>query len=161
MARLPIKPASPNPRVRVNEDNTVAVYGDLQYMYNYALNNLDSCAFYELDIDQSTVVNITTRKGIIEINNMDAIPFPTPGCGSAVYITLTSPTLPINDPHKIYLQLTPYYNPVMGDNVVPHIVAHGAINGSVVAIYNVSNQTAGANQWEGLFYIYYEIKSLV
>jgi hypothetical protein len=35
MARFPIRPGSPNPRVKVDEDNTSAVYGDLQYLYNY------------------------------------------------------------------------------------------------------------------------------
>lgn len=39
MARFPIRPASPNPRVRIDEDNTPAVYGDLQYLYNYLMQN--------------------------------------------------------------------------------------------------------------------------
>lgn len=37
MARFPIRPQSPNPRVKIDEDNTLAVYGDLQYMYDYIL----------------------------------------------------------------------------------------------------------------------------
>lgn len=39
MARFPIRPGSPNPRVRIDEDNTPAVYGDLQYLYNYLMQN--------------------------------------------------------------------------------------------------------------------------
>lgn len=39
MARFPIRPQSPNPRVKIDEDNTAAVYGDLQYLYDYIMQN--------------------------------------------------------------------------------------------------------------------------
>lgn len=161
MARFPLRPASPNPRIRIDEDNTLAVYGDLQYMYDYMIQQQNAdYKFYEIDIDATTVVDITTGKGIIEINNMATVAYPTPGAALPVFITLTNPDLPINDPHTVYLQLTPYYNPGIDDTVVPHVVVRGAISGSVISIYNVSNEAEGADQWTGLFYIYYEIKKI-
>lgn len=39
MARFPIRPASPNPRIRIDEDATPAVYGDLQYLYDWIMEN--------------------------------------------------------------------------------------------------------------------------
>lgn len=39
MARFPIRPQSPNPRIKIDEDNTPAVYGDLQYLYDYVMQN--------------------------------------------------------------------------------------------------------------------------
>ncbi len=153
-----LKPASPDQFLKRSKDDqaTLARFAHL----NALASTLNDYAFYEIDTDQTTVVNITTSKGIIELYNISKIN-PGVACASAAYITLTSPDLPIGQPDNVYLQLTPYYQPAFNDNAVPHVVAYGAISGSVISIYNVSGQPEGASQWDGLFYIYYEIKSLV
>lgn len=159
MARFPIRPASPNPRIRIDEDATLAVYGDLQYLYDYIESDTGIIGQYEADFAVSTVVPVTTMKGIIDVHNMDqAIALPGPALANAEIITLQNPILTLANRENLYLQLTPYYAPAPSDNVIPYILATGFLDGLQIAIFNMNPAAADTDNWKGSFYIYYEIK---
>ena len=127
---------------------------------NTIVNDLSDIAHYELDASSSTILNINTNKGIIDITNWDAV-VPDPDWASTAVITLVNtPVLNIANRDNVYLQITPYYNPASGDTFIPYVLATGMLDGLYLTIYNANPAAAGANQGEGAFYLYYEIKSL-
>lgn len=120
-------------------------------------------AFYNHDLAVSTVVEVNTLKGIIELDNIETLTVPDPGFDGAVQIYINNPGLNLTEANKdnIYVQLTPYYKQTALDTAIPYLLANGAIvNGLGVQIYNANPAVAGANQWEGAFYIYYEIYTI-
>jgi hypothetical protein len=121
-------------------------------------------AFYNHDLTVSTVVEVNTLKGIIELDNIEVLGGPVPSFGSVAQIYINNPSLNLTQANKdnIYVQLTPYYKPAVDDKAIPYLLANGVLipNGLGVEIYNASPATAGADQWEGVFYIYYEIYTI-
>jgi hypothetical protein len=156
----PLAPASPDPIIAKHPIKEAALprFAHL----NELVGELNDIAHYDLDLTSTTVVNVTTTKGIIDITGMDSLsPDPDVAFGSPVFILIANPDVTFNT-DQTYLQLTPYYNPAVFDNAIPYVLVSGMIaNGVYTVIYNASPAAAGANQWEGLFYLYYEMKSLV
>ena len=113
-------------------------------------------AYYTLDYSLGFTVNVTTQKGVIEITNFSDAP-PLPAFASAVPLVIQNTDITFGNPDNIYVQLTPYYRPVPGDNFIPYIVATGALLGQENAIFNANPAIAGPNQAEGLLYVYYEL----
>jgi hypothetical protein len=113
-------------------------------------------AYYTLDYSQGFVVNVTTQKGVIEITNFSAS-VPDPAFASASLLIIQNDDIVFGNPDTIYVQLTPYYRPVPNDNFIPYILATGAILGQESAIFNANPAVAGADQGEGLLYVYYEL----
>lgn len=112
-------------------------------------------AYYTLDYSQGFTVNVTTQKGVIEITNFGQVPLPAFASASPLVIQNTDITFGNAD--NIYVQLTPYYSPAVDDSFIPYILATGALLGQETAIFNASPAIAGADQGEGLFYVYYEL----
>ena len=121
-------------------------------------------AFYNHDLAVSTVVEVNTLKGIIELDNIETLTVPNPAFDGAVQIYINNPGLNLTEANKdnIYVQLTPYYKKAANDKALPYLLANGVLipNGLGVEIYNADPAVAGANQWEGAFYIYYEIYTI-
>ena len=124
---------------------------------------IQKTAFYNHDLAVSTVVEVNTLKGIIELDNIETFG-PNPAFDGALQIYINNPGLNLTEANKdnIYVQLTPYYKQTVFDTAIPYLLANGAIvtNGLGVQIYNANPAVAGANQWEGAFYIYYEIYTI-
>jgi hypothetical protein len=113
-------------------------------------------AYYTLDYSEGFVVNVTTQKGVIEITNFSAS-VPNPAFATAVPLIIQNTDITFGNPDNIYVQLTPYYRPAIGDTFIPYLLTTGAILGQESAIFNANPALAGANQGEGLFYVYYEL----
>jgi hypothetical protein len=111
--------------------------------------------YYTLDYAQGITVNVTTQKGVIEITNFDS-DVPVSSFGSASPLVIQNTDITFGNADNIYVQLTPYYRPVIGDGFIPYLLATGAILGQEVAIFNAGS-AVGINQGEGLFYVYYEL----
>lgn len=155
----PLVPASPDPVIAKHAIREAALprFAHL----NELVGELNDVGYYNLDVTSTLIVDITTTKGIIDITGMDTLaPDPDVAFGSAVVILLTHPDIPFTT-DDTYVQLTPYYNPAVDDAAIPYTLVTGMLNGVNVSIFNASPAVAGAGQWAGLFYLYYEIKSLV
>lgn len=113
-------------------------------------------AFYNLDYSLGTAVTVTTQKGVIEISNFSAS-VPNPAFATAVPLTILNADITFGNPDNIYLQLTPYYRPAIDDTFIPYLLTTGVIAGQEVAIFNASPAIPGAEQGDGLFYVYYEL----
>ena len=48
-------------------------------------------------------------------------------------------------------------SPTIGDTFIPYVLATGVISGANYAIFNANPAVAGANQFEGKLYLYYEL----
>ena len=115
-------------------------------------------AFYELDYSTNYVVNVNTKKGVIEVTNFDNnSPSPQPALATYNTIVINNTTMDYTDPDKVYLQITPYYNAAAdNDTFIPYILPTGFAGGSYLHVYNLSPASAGVNQFQGKLYIYYE-----
>ncbi len=134
-------------------------------IYNWQLwnNKISKTAYYSHSLDDGNVVTVNTLKGIIEIDAIETIGV-NPAFDVPLQIYINNPGLNLTAANKdnIYVQLTPYYNRVANDRAIPYLLANGVLipNGLGVEIYNASPAIPGANQWEGAFYIYYEIYTI-
>jgi hypothetical protein len=137
---------------------------DKTYNWQLSSNKIEKTAFYNHDLTISTVVEVNTLKGIIELDNMETIGSALPEFDGAVQIYINNPSLNLTEANKdnIYVQLTPYYKPAALDKAIPYLLANGVVvpNGLGVEIYNASPAAASPNQWEGALYIYYEIYTI-
>lgn len=151
-------PASPDAILKKATDAEAAV-ARMAHV-NTIVNDLSDIAKYELDASVTTVLNINTNKGIIDITNWDAV-VPDIDWGTSTIISLVNnPVLNIANRDNIYLQITPYYNAAANDTFVPYVLATGMLDALYLTVWNANNVVAGANQGEGAFYLYYEIKTL-
>jgi hypothetical protein len=154
-------PASPDPalRVAVESEATVARFAHVNAL-TYEFNDIKH---YTLDLALTNALAVESSKGMITVLNMDDyLPSkPAPSLGSFATITLSNPDLVIGF-ENVYVQLTPYYKRLSGDNVVPYIIASEFVTSGInLKVYNLSPLAEGVNQWKGVFQIHYELKSLV
>lgn len=142
------------PEYKINKTHNWQLAGD----------KIEKTAFYNHDLAVSTVVEVNTLKGIIELDNIETLTVPDPAFDGAVQIYINNSALNLTETNKdnIYVQLTPYYKPTSLDTAIPYLLANGVLipNGLGVQVYNANPAVAGANQWEGAFYIYYEIYTI-
>ena len=139
----------------------------LNKVFNWQLwnNKINKTEYYSHSLVDGNVITVNTLKGIIEIDGIDGLLTPpTPAFAAAAQIYINNPDLILTEANKdnIYVQLTPYYKPAVLDTVIPYVLANGVLipNGLGVEVYNASPAVAGADQWEGAFYIYYEIYTI-
>ena len=100
--------------------------------------NEANVAYYTLDLSVSSVVDVTTPRGIIEISLDTQNSSPLPLCESAVVFTITNSNVDFTDPDNIYMQHSVYYNPGFNDQFVPHVVSTGFIAGANYAVFNTN-----------------------
>lgn len=125
---------------------------------NSIIGDLNDIGHYELDADITLSLPVTTSKGIIDISNWDKVT-PVTAFGGWTAITLTNnPILNVANRDGLYLQVTPYYSRSIDDDFIPYALPIGFLDGLNIAIYDACPSAAAANQGEGAFYIYYEIK---
>lgn len=127
---------------------------------NGIINDINDYGFYEHDCNTGLTIDVTTSKGIIELVNFETFGPATGAFADSTGIIISHPAI-LNPPigaDEVYTQITPYYNPGgLGDTTVPYVIPTGG--GPIGRLFNVYNAAAtGANDWTGLFYIYYELK---
>jgi len=139
----------------------------LNKVFNWQLwnNKINKTAYYSHSLVDGNVITVNTLKGIIEIDAIENIGGADPAFDGFVQIYINNPSLILTEANKdnIYVQLTPYYKPVpITDRAIPYIISNGVLvpNGVGISIYNASPAGAGADQWQGAFYLYYEIYTI-
>ena len=139
----------------------------LNKVFNWqtASDKINKTAYYSHSLDDGNVITVNTLKGIIEIDAIENIGGADPAFDGFVQIYINNPSLILTEANKdnIYVQLTPYYKPVpITDRAIPYIISNGVLvpNGVGISIYNASPAGAGADQWQGAFYLYYEIYTI-
>jgi hypothetical protein len=96
--------------------------------------------------------------------NINGVSEPDPAFSTSQQIYINNPNLLLTEANRdnIYIQYSVYYKPSGTDNVVPYVVSNGIVvpNGVGFQIYNANPAIAGANNWEGKLYLYYEIYNI-
>tara|TARA_R110000868_G_scaffold351508_1_gene612791 strand:- start:752 stop:1300 length:549 start_codon:yes stop_codon:yes gene_type:complete len=118
---------------------------------------------YELDMIVTNTVTVNTTRGIIDIENMGTPGLiPDPAYGTSVGFLINNPDLDLTFANRdnIYVQYSVYYNQVLGDNTIPHLIATGVSAGLGFNLYNANPAVAGLTNWTGALYIYYELYTL-
>lgn len=152
--------------VALGANATFAKRGDEYQTYAMPLKDLSvagdvaNTGSYELDLSVSNTVTVTTQKGIIDIVGM-GLPgnIPDVSFGSAELIYINNPELDLTlaNRENIYIQYSLYYSPSGDDTAIPYVLATTALTGIELSIFNASPVAAGADQWTGAFYLYYEL----
>jgi hypothetical protein len=131
-----------------------------KFNWESANQPIDKTEYYELDLTATSVVEVATTKGIIEIFNINGVGEPLPAFGSSVQFYINNSKLVLTEANRdnIYIQYSVYYKPVGVDNAIPYVISNGMIaNGVGFQVYNANPDIAGVDAWEGKFYFYYEI----
>ena len=125
-----------------------------------------STAHYELDITAGQTVTVNTPRGIIDVLGMgtSAGNTPAPSYSSSLLISINNLDLDLTPANKdnIYVQYSVYYNRGLSgtDNAIPYVLSVGTISGLEFSVYNANPAVAGATNWDGEFYIYYELYTI-
>ena len=114
--------------------------------------------YYTVDLAVTSVVNVTTQKGVIEIT-MDAGNLnPEPAFFNSVGLYIQNADMDFTDSDKIYIQFSTYYSQTANDTFIPYVLSTGgAPTGINLDIYNANPSPAGLSQFKGKFYLYYEL----
>lgn len=126
--------------------------------------NVGNTKHYELDITTTNVVTVDTPRGIIDITGMGSSAPLTPdeAYGSSVSFRIDNLDLDLTVANRdnIYVQYSVYYKRTSDDKAIPYLISTGAVNGLEFNLYNANPAIAGANNWDGALYIYYELYTL-
>ena len=119
---------------------------------------------YELDRAVTDVVTVNTTRGIIDILGMGSSVLLTPAAAfaTAVSFRIDNPDLDLTVANRdnIYVQYSLYYKNVATDNTVPYLISTGIATGLEFNLYNANPTLAGANNWDGDLYVYYELYTI-
>lgn len=130
-----------------------------QFIWQTASDKIQDTPLYHLDWAQTNEVWVKDWRGIIDIENFSGLGEPAPAFASSRILKITGPLVATNV-ENFYIQITPYYSATLAnDNVIPYILpSGGALPGvSDLTVYNANPAVAGANNWTGRFYLYYEL----
>ena len=100
---------------------------------------------------------------IIDIENMGTPGLiPDPAYGTSVGFLINNPDLDLTFANRdnIYVQYSVYYNQVLGDNTIPHLIATGVSAGLGFNLYNANPAVAGLTNWDGALYVYFELYTI-
>ena len=127
--------------------------------------NVGNTKHYELDITATNTVVVDTPRGIIDITGMgtSAPLTPAPSFATSVQFFINNLDLDLSEANRdnIYVQYSVYYKRVATDNAIPYLLSTGALpTGLLFNLYNASPIIAGANNWDGALYVYYELYTL-
>jgi hypothetical protein len=116
---------------------------------------------YELNRAVTDVVTVNTTRGIIDILGLGSAPLLTPNPAfastTAFYINNPELDLTIGNRDNIYIQYSVYYSASGVDNAIPYLINTGLASGAQFNLYNANPAVAGANNWDGALYVYYEL----
>lgn len=154
-------PASPDQIIR-NAQYKEAALPRFAHL-NELVDQVNDIAAYSIDLSAVTTLAVTTSKGIIAVTIDTGASDPDPAFATSVSFTITNDDIPA-DLNSVYVQVTPYYTivPAADDLAIPYVIVAGNIADTItLSIYNASPTAAGADQWTGVLYLYYEIRTLV
>lgn len=141
LKRLIMKPGSPDRAIEQAWSESEAGLARIAHVNRLSRDIMD-IKFYELDIDATGTLNISSKKGIVEIvNASDTV--------TSLNVWLRHPEITANH-DNFYLQLTVYCN---NTGITPIIIGRG-FSGDMFEL-EIKNLLP-ADTW-GLLYFYYEI----
>jgi len=149
--------------VAIGADATFIKRGDKYQTYAMTIQDLSvagdvaNTGYYTVDLAVTSVVNVTTPKGVIEITMNETLSTPKPAFNSSVVLTIANADMDFTDLDKVYIQFSTYYSQTIGDTFIPYVLSTGATVGSTFTIYNANPSPAGLNQFKGKMYLYYEL----
>lgn len=122
---------------------TDAEQGFARFAHLNALSeDVHNIRLYEVDLSETSIVRITSKKGIIDIENADQEQ-------TSLFLYLKNPEI-TTDRHKFYNQLSVY---TTNGSVTPIVIGRGyADDEFLIEIKNLSE----AADW-GALYVYYEL----
>jgi hypothetical protein len=140
LKKLIMRPGSPDRALEQAFSESESALARIGHVNRLSRDIMD-IKFYELDVNTTTTVKLKSKKGIVEIVNLD----PTT---TDLTIYLQNPEITA-DHHKFYVQLTAYSN---NYNITPIVIGRG-FSADLFAM-QIKNLDV-ADDW-GLFYIYYD-----
>lgn len=143
LKRLIMNPKSPDRALQQAYSEAESAHARIAHV-NRLSRDINDIKFYELDLDGSNgaLLKISSKKGIVDVVNMDS-------GANELYISLQNPEI-TQDREKFYVQLSAYAS----GNAVPVVVGIGFIPDTFnLRIFDV----AGTNGQWGALYFYYEI----
>jgi hypothetical protein len=145
--------SSPKDLVVLGADVTFAKRGDSYQTYAMTIADVTNAGdvantgYYSIDLNTvvSPVVDVTTKKGVIEIIMESPALDPQPAFASAVPLYINNAAMDFTDPDAIYMQHSVYYSPIFLDSFIPYVISTGATpTGSEFAIFNANPTLVGA-----------------
>jgi hypothetical protein len=131
-----------------------------------SVNGVDikNTTHYELDLNETNVVTVNTTTGIIDILGMGTslglTPSPAFSSSTVFYINNPDLDLSVGNRDNVYVQYSVYYKNTITDNAIPYLISTGVANGLEFNLYNANPATAGANNWDGALYVYFELYTI-
>jgi hypothetical protein len=144
---------NPKDLVVLGADVTFVKRGDKYQTYAMTVSDLfnstdvANTGYYSIDLNTvvTPVVDVTTKKGVIEIIMRTPEIDPQPAFASAVSLYINNAAMDFTDPDAIYMQHSVYYSPTLFDSFIPYVIATGATpTGSEFAIFNANPALVGA-----------------
>jgi len=141
LKRLIMNPKSPDRALQQAYSEAESALARIAHVNRLSRDIMD-IKYYTLDVDVSSNLRIFSKKGIVEVLNLDPA-----STNQTIYLQNSEITA---DHDKFYIQLTAYCSSY---DVTPVVIGRG-ISGDQFAI-QIKNLDAAAD-W-ALFYFYYEI----
>lgn len=144
---------SPKDLVALGADATFAKRDDKYLTYAMSIADLANAGdvantgYYSIDMNTvvTPIVDVTTKKGVIEIIMKSPAFYPQPAFGEPIPLYVNNAAMDFSNPDAIYMQHSVYYSPVFGDSFIPYVISTGATpTGSEFAIFNANPTLVGA-----------------
>jgi hypothetical protein len=143
---------SPKDLVALGADATFAKRDDKYLTYAMSIEDLANAGdvantgYYSIDMNTvvTPIVDVTTKKGVIEIIMDSPAVNPQPAFATAVPLYINNAAMDFTDPDAIYMQHSVYYSPTMGDSFIPYVISTGGPTGAEFAIFNANPTLVGA-----------------
>jgi len=144
---------SPKDLVALGADATFAKRDDKYLTYAMSIEDLANAGdvantgYYSIDLNTvvTPVVDVTTKKGVIEIIMEAPAVDPQPVLATAVPLYVNNAAMDFTNPDAIYMQHSVYYSPEPADSFIPYVISTGVTpTGSEFAIFNASPALVGA-----------------
>lgn len=137
--------------IAVGADVTFLKRDDRYKTYAMPLKDLSvagdvaNTGYYTVDLSSTSIVDVTTTKGVIEITMDNSNADPLPAFGSPVPLVISNANMDFTNADNVYIQTTPYYNPALNDTFIPYVISTGFLpTGATFAIFNANPALAGA-----------------
>jgi hypothetical protein len=149
-----IKKTANNPEkdlIAIGADVTFAKRDDRYKTYAMPIKNLSvagdaaNTGYYTVDLSVTSIVDVTTQKGVIEIIMDNSIAEPLPAFGAPVPLVIANADMDFSNADNVYIQNSVYYNPAISDTFIPYVISTGVVpTGATFAIFNANPALAGA-----------------
>jgi hypothetical protein len=149
-----IKKTANNPEkdlIAIGADVTFAKRDDRYKTYAMPIKNLSvagdaaNTGYYTVDLSVTSIVDVTTQKGVIEIIMDNSIAEPLPAFGAPVPLVIANADMDFSNADNVYIQNSVYYNPAISDTFIPYVISTGVVpTGATFAIFNANPSLAGS-----------------